>query len=72
MTGAREAWTWTFLDAAGAPHAVEAPEAHSRFDAELWLGEKWRALAADGAAAAVLHKDGVAVGAPVALREFAT
>lgn len=52
------AWTWRYEDADGQP--VEGPsEAFaSQSDAESWLGQNWRDLAAAGAANAVLIEDG--------------
>lgn len=52
------AWIWRYEDAEGQP--VEGPnEAFaSQSDAESWLGQNWRDLAAAGAANAVLLEDG--------------
>lgn len=63
-------WTWRVVDAAGAHVAADAPAAQSRFDAETWLGEHWRGLAAAGAVRAVLMCDGTLVGPPVELRGY--
>lgn len=56
----RTTWTWQLLDSddrqVGAPVA-EPPAATSRFDAELWLGEAWRALSAAGVRRARLLRD---------------
>jgi hypothetical protein len=75
MTVGRAQWTWQFLDADGAPleGGVDAPEppAASRYDAEQWLGESWRVLAAEGAVRAVLRCDGAVVGPGVELRPYA-
>jgi hypothetical protein len=63
-------WTWQFLapDGDGLDRPL-SPAFTSRFDAEAWLGEHWRSLAADGVAAArLLHQGGV-VAAPVPLRK---
>lgn len=74
MNAPRRHWTWRFVDADGAPleGGVDAPSppAASRYDAELWLGESWRTLAAEGAARAILECDGTAIGAGVDLREY--
>lgn len=59
MTG-RAVWTWRLLDAEGRavePEVAELPEATSRFDAELLLGEAWRGLRAAGVASARLLRD---------------
>jgi hypothetical protein len=48
------AWTWRFEDAAGQPAEGPAEAFSSQSDAESWIGQHWRELAADGAAVAVL------------------
>lgn len=63
-------WTWELLDARGVVVGERAPDAHSRFDAETWLGEHWRAIAHRGAARAVLLRDGEPVGPGAELRGF--
>jgi hypothetical protein len=63
-------WTWRFLDAGGTVLNEWAPQAQSRFDAELWLGEHWRSLAERGVERARLLYDGAAVGAEIELRAF--
>jgi hypothetical protein len=63
-------WTWLFLDAHGRPLGEPAPDATSRFDAEAWLGENWRALARRGAARGVLLRADEPVGPGVELRDF--
>jgi hypothetical protein len=70
MTPDAAPWTWRLLDAAGQPFEESPPRTHTRFDAEAWLGEHWRALAGRGAARAVLLRDGEPVGGPVELREL--
>ncbi len=55
----RVQWEWAFLDAHDA--AVDQPQSPAftnRFDAEAWLGEHWRRLAAQGVAAAQLLQQG--------------
>ena len=58
------AWTWRYLDADGSdleietgPAGVEA-EFPTQADAESWLGENWRELAAAGIAAVTLLDHG--------------
>jgi len=58
-------WGWLFVDQAGAAVALAAvAEAAgdaafaSQGDAETWLGEHWKVLAAAGVAAATLVEDG--------------
>ena len=55
----RPAWDWDLLDAQ--ERVVDRPVSPaftSRFDAEAWLGETWRQLAAQGVAAARLAHHG--------------
>lgn len=63
-------WAWQFTGTDGAtlkhPISLTFP---SRFDAEAWLGEHWRALAAEGASAATVLLGGTPQGAPVELSE---
>jgi hypothetical protein len=51
-------WTWKLEDADG--NAIDTPDSDlgSQGDAESWLGERWRAFADQGAAAAILLEDG--------------
>jgi hypothetical protein len=63
-------WTWQLLDRSGIPVGELAPDARTRFDAEAWLGEHWRAIAARGAARAVLVRGGEPVGPGVELTGF--
>ena len=57
------AWSWTWLRADGAAAATPvSPAFTSRFDAEVWLGQAWHGLAAQGIAAALLTRGG---GGPV-------
>lgn len=65
----RPAWDWDFLDAAEQPmDQPVSPAFGNRFDAEAWLGESWRQLAAQGVAAARLAHHGEPVGAALPLR----
>jgi hypothetical protein len=65
------AWTWTYVDAAGAP-IDDLPQAGPGFptqaDAESWIGEEWRALADAGVDAVYLTEDGAVVYGPMSLR----
>lgn len=68
MTGPQ--WGWEFLDADDAVlDRPVSPAFTSRFDAEAWVGEHWRELAAAGVAAARLLHQGAAFDAPVPLRK---
>lgn len=69
MTGEGSRWSWRLLAATGSDLDATTPAASSRFDAEGWLGENWRRLAAEGAAHAVLVRDGSEV-TRVPLRGF--
>lgn len=71
MTGEGSRWSWRVLGVTGSDLGAPVPEAASRFDAEGWLGENWRRLAADGATHAVLVRDGSEV-TRVPLRAFDT
>ncbi len=69
-TTERAQWHWTFTDRGGAtPDRPISPVFTNRFDAEAWLGEHWRGLAADRVADAQLLCDDEPVGPRVALRE---
>lgn len=75
MSADESLWTWQFLDEPGTadagPSAADAgPGWHSRFDAETWLGEHWRELAAAGARRALLRHGDEPVGSGVELRAF--
>lgn len=63
-------WTWRYEDAAG--HAVESGEAPqqgfpTQADAETWLGETWRELAAGGIDQVTLLEDDTVVYGPMSL-----
>jgi hypothetical protein len=65
----RAAWAWELRGAAGEVlDRPVSPTFTSRFDAEAWLGEHWRDLAAQSVADARLLHLGAQVAAPVALR----
>lgn len=61
-------WQWVLRDEQGAavPGAA-SPAFSARFDAEVWLGERWRTLAQNGAHDAELRHAGTVVGRPVRL-----
>ncbi|HQK31377.1 MAG TPA: hypothetical protein PLU83_00220 [Phycicoccus sp.] len=65
-----DAWTWTFVDAAGAEVTGEpttATEFPTQSDAENWLGETWPELSGAGVAAVTLWREGVEVYGPMSL-----
>lgn len=66
------AWSWrltggTGVDAVGAGLVQEPPAFARRFDAEVWLGARWRSLATAGVERCVLRRGGTDVGAPLVL-----
>ncbi len=61
------AWTWQYQPAASG--AVDAGAFSSQSDAESWLGESWRELAAAGVSAVVLLHNGQPVYGPMPLAE---
>jgi hypothetical protein len=64
----RPRWVWAFDDAAGHEvGAMPSPVFTSQYDAEQWLGEHWRDVAAAGAVAARLLHDGAQAAPGVAL-----
>lgn len=64
----RPRWVWAFDDASGRPvDAAVSPVFTSQYDAEQWLGEHWRGVAAEGAATARLLHDGAQAAPGVAL-----
>ena len=66
----RPQWEWALLGSDG--HRSERPVGPvftSRFDAEQWIGEHWRALAGQGVARAQLLHTGESVGAAIELPE---
>lgn len=63
-------WTWRFTEADGEVLKPPiSPTFSNRFDAEAWLGEHWRAVAAGGVFAAVVLMDGKPISAPIELSE---
>jgi hypothetical protein len=65
------AWTWEYFDGEGRPIEGE-PLVRSAFpsqsEAESWLGEAWRELAAAGVDSVTLFEEGVEVYGPMSLR----
>ncbi|WP_432484357.1 hypothetical protein [Kineococcus esterisolvens] len=61
-------WTWTFEDAEGRPLAGGEEVFPTRADAEVWIGQNWRALRDQGAETAHLSADGRGVDGPLSLR----
>lgn len=64
----RVRWEWQLLDAEDRVlDRPLSPAFTNRFDAEAWVGETWRDLAAQGVAAAQLLHDASPVGATIPL-----
>lgn len=58
----RARWEWRLQDGDGQVLArPSSPVFEARYDAEEWLGDHWRALAAQGVAGAVLLHEGETV-----------
>lgn len=51
------AWTWRYEGPAGSAHESASETFPSQSDAESWLGQTWRELAAKGVVTAVLCED---------------
>ncbi|WP_425956854.1 hypothetical protein [Xylanimonas sp. McL0601] len=65
----RPRWEWVLVDELGqALDPALSPVFTTQYDAEEWLGERWRSLAAVGAAEARLMHDGVQATPPLPLR----
>ncbi len=66
-------WTWRLQAPDGAPVSTPtgqaAPTHQTRSDAETWIGEVWRSLVDEGAAAANLLNEGQLVYGPMPLAE---
>ena len=69
---AERSWWWRLLDALGGEVAVSEEYADQRFasqgDAETWVGEVWRELAAEGVDSVVLLEHDREVYGPMSLR----
>ncbi len=64
----RPQWEWVLVDAAGQRlDPALSPVFTAQFDAEEWLGERWRALADQGAVEAHLVHDGEPATPPLPL-----
>lgn len=64
----RPRWAWRFEGGRGEELAEPvSPAFANRYDAEQWLGETWRSLAAEGVASARVLHDGDPVGPVVPL-----
>lgn len=63
----RPQWEWHLAGAAGALDRPVSPVFANRYDAEQWLGEHWRTLAAQGVTAASLRYEERAVGPTIPL-----
>ena len=64
----RPQWVWELDDAEGRVlDSPVSPVFSNQFDAEQWLGEQWRALAAQGAHVAHLLHDGASATPPIVL-----
>ena len=63
-------WTWRAEGTDSAPLSVPAMPSHpTQSDAETWLGESWRDLAAAGVAQVSLYSDGELIYGPMPLSE---
>jgi hypothetical protein len=63
-------WTWRLEDTGGGELTSPASPPHSnQSDAESWLGEHWRELAAAGVAQATLFEEQRKVYGPMSLAE---
>lgn len=63
-------WTWRLEQADGTPRAEPASPPHqNQSDAESWLGEQWRDLAAAGVAQVTLFDGDRKVYGPMPLAE---
>ncbi|MDT4938946.1 MAG: hypothetical protein QOG80_2617 [Pseudonocardiales bacterium] len=61
-------WIWRLEAADGTVlDSIASPAHPNQSDAESWLGEQWRALAADGVARVTLLEDGVEIYGPMPL-----
>lgn len=66
-----DAWTWTYLDAEGAPMTgghLTTSTFPTQADAEVWFSESWEQLAEAGVDAVVLERDGAPVYGPMSLQ----
>jgi len=61
----RPQWEWVLHGPEGPLDRPVSPVFANRYDAEQWLGEHWRTLAAQGVVAAALRHEGRPVGPTV-------
>jgi hypothetical protein len=65
----RPRWEWVLADDDGRPlEPSSSPVFTAQYDAEQWLGEHWRRLAAAGASTATLLHDGAQATPAIELR----
>lgn len=50
-------WSWRYEDADGGPASGPTEAFSSQADAESWIGQTWRELAASGVATVLLVED---------------
>jgi hypothetical protein len=63
-------WTWRLEGVDGTPLSEPAvPPQPTQSDAESWLGETWRELAAAGVGRASLYEDSTLIYGPMSLSE---
>jgi hypothetical protein len=60
------AWTWRY-ESIGVAEPVRSEEFPTQGDAESWIGETWRELAAEGVEAVTLFEDDRDVYGPMSL-----
>jgi hypothetical protein len=64
----RPQWEWRFDDASGGVlDRPVSPVFTTQYDAEQWIGEHWRSLAAQGVRTATLLHEGTQATAPLSL-----
>jgi hypothetical protein len=65
----RPQWVWAFDDADGLRlDRPSSPVFTNQYDAEQWIGEQWRTVAAAGALTAHLLHDGTPTTPPLVLQ----
>ncbi|MCH8612686.1 hypothetical protein [Arsenicicoccus dermatophilus] len=67
-----DAYTWTYLDAAGAPLAeASSPSFPSQAEAEAWFAEEWQVVKDGGADSVTLMRGTEVVYGPMSLQSMA-